>query len=131
MSTPALELEDVYAGYGRIEVLHGISLAVPVGSVFALLGPNGAGKSTTLQICSGKIRPTRGCPLHRVQGCGRFPSRRNRPQPFTRRTIHSAHRQGFGRVGRPQVESRASNPPSWTNSAALKRSTKCRSMPAR
>jgi branched-chain amino acid transport system ATP-binding protein len=58
---PALELKDVYAGYGRIEVLHGISLAVPVGSVFALLGPNGAGKSTTLQICSGKIRPTKGC----------------------------------------------------------------------
>jgi branched-chain amino acid transport system ATP-binding protein len=58
---PALELRDVVAGYGRIEVLHGISLAVPVGSVFALLGPNGAGKSTTLQICSGKIRPTRGC----------------------------------------------------------------------
>ena len=58
---PALELKDIYAGYGRIEVLHGISLAVPVGSVYALLGPNGAGKSTTLQICSGKIRPTRGC----------------------------------------------------------------------
>jgi branched-chain amino acid transport system ATP-binding protein len=57
----ALELRDVVAGYGRIEVLHGVSLAVPVGSVFALLGPNGAGKSTTLQICSGKIRPTRGC----------------------------------------------------------------------
>ena len=58
---PALELKDVYAGYGRIEVLHGVSLAVPVGSVFALLGPNGAGKSTTLQICSGKIRPAKGC----------------------------------------------------------------------
>jgi branched-chain amino acid transport system ATP-binding protein len=58
---PAMELRDVVAGYGRIEVLHGVSLAVPVGSVYALLGPNGAGKSTTLQICSGKIRPTRGC----------------------------------------------------------------------
>ncbi|MDT7570243.1 MAG: branched-chain amino acid transport system ATP-binding protein [Actinomycetota bacterium] len=61
MTDPAIELKDVFAGYGRIEVLHGVSLAVPVGSVFALLGPNGAGKSTTLQICSGKIRPTRGC----------------------------------------------------------------------
>ncbi|MCU1590119.1 MAG: transporter related [Frankiales bacterium] len=60
-SAPALELHDIVAGYGRIEVLHGVSLAVPVGSVFALLGPNGAGKSTTLQICSGKIRPSRGC----------------------------------------------------------------------
>jgi branched-chain amino acid transport system ATP-binding protein len=58
---PALELRDVTAGYGRIEVLHGVSLAVPAGSVYALLGPNGAGKSTTLQVCSGKIRPTYGC----------------------------------------------------------------------
>jgi len=58
---PAIELRDIVAGYGRIEVLHGVSLAVPAGSVFALLGPNGAGKSTTLQICSGKIRPTSGC----------------------------------------------------------------------
>ena len=58
---PALELRDITAGYGRIEVLHGVSLAVPAGSVYALLGPNGAGKSTTLQVCSGKIRPTAGC----------------------------------------------------------------------
>src|SRR6478672_9241574 len=58
---PALELREVTAGYGRIEVLHGVSLAVPAGSVYALLGPNGAGKSTTLQVCSGKIRPTHGC----------------------------------------------------------------------
>jgi branched-chain amino acid transport system ATP-binding protein len=58
---PALELRDVTAGYGRIEVLHGVSLAVPAGSVYALLGPNGAGKSTTLQVCSGKIRPASGC----------------------------------------------------------------------
>ena len=60
---PVLELRDVRAGYGRIEVLHGISLALPPGSVFALLGPNGAGKSTTLQVASGDIRPTSGC-LH-------------------------------------------------------------------
>ena len=58
---PALELRDITAGYGRIEVLHGVSLAVPAGSVYALLGPNGAGKSTSLQVCSGKIRPTGGC----------------------------------------------------------------------
>ena len=58
---PALELRGITAGYGRIEVLHEVSLAVPAGSVYALLGPNGAGKSTTLQVCSGKIRPTAGC----------------------------------------------------------------------
>jgi branched-chain amino acid transport system ATP-binding protein len=59
--TPVLELRDIRAGYGRIEVLHGVSLAVPMGSVYALLGPNGAGKSTTLQVASGDIKPTAGC----------------------------------------------------------------------
>jgi ABC-type branched-subunit amino acid transport system ATPase component len=57
---PALELSDVRAGYGTIEVLHGVSLTVPTGSVFALLGPNGAGKSTTLKVASGQIAPTSG-----------------------------------------------------------------------
>jgi branched-chain amino acid transport system ATP-binding protein len=58
---PALELRGIHAGYGRIEVLHGIDLCVPQGSVYALLGPNGAGKSTTLQVASGHLRPTAGC----------------------------------------------------------------------
>lgn len=58
---PALELRGITAGYGRIEVLHGVDLVVPAGSVFALLGPNGAGKTTALQVCSGKLRPTSGC----------------------------------------------------------------------
>jgi branched-chain amino acid transport system ATP-binding protein len=57
----ALELIDVRGGYGRIQVLHGVSFAVPTGSVFALLGPNGGGKSTTLQVISGNIKPTSGC----------------------------------------------------------------------
>jgi ABC-type branched-subunit amino acid transport system ATPase component len=57
---PALELRDIRAGYGTIEVLHGVSLTVPAGSVFALLGPNGAGKTTTLRVASGEIPPTSG-----------------------------------------------------------------------
>src|SRR5436305_14510378 len=59
--TLAIELIDVRAGYGRIEVLHGVDLAVPTGTVYALLGPNGAGKSTTLQVISGDITPRSGC----------------------------------------------------------------------
>jgi branched-chain amino acid transport system ATP-binding protein len=58
---PALELRDVVAGYGRIEVLHGVSLRVPAGTVFALLGPNGAGKTTTMKIASGHLKATSGC----------------------------------------------------------------------
>ena len=48
------------AAYGRIEVIHGVDLVVPPGSVFALLGPNGAGKSTLLKVISGRMRPTAG-----------------------------------------------------------------------
>jgi len=56
----ALSVSDVRAGYGRIEVLHGITLAVPKGSALALLGPNGAGKSTLLKVVSGQLAPTAG-----------------------------------------------------------------------
>jgi branched-chain amino acid transport system ATP-binding protein len=57
---PALELRGINAGYGTIEVLHGVSLTIPTGSVFALLGPNGAGKSTALKVASGQIAPSSG-----------------------------------------------------------------------
>ena len=56
-----LELKDVRAAYGRIEVLHGVDLVVPEGSVVALLGPNGGGKTTTLKVASGQMVPTAGC----------------------------------------------------------------------
>jgi branched-chain amino acid transport system ATP-binding protein len=57
---PALELSSVHAAYGRIEVLHGVDLLVPRGSVFVLLGPNGAGKSTILKVAGGRMRHTKG-----------------------------------------------------------------------
>lgn len=60
MTTPALELQDVRAGYGRIEILRGVSLEVPAGSVVALLGPNGVGKTTTLRAVSGTLPVTGG-----------------------------------------------------------------------
>ena len=57
---PLLELRGVRAGYGGIEVLHGVDLSVPQGAVVALLGPNGAGKSTTVKVVAGLLRPTAG-----------------------------------------------------------------------
>ena len=57
---PSVSVRGVRASYGRIEVLHGVDLEVPAGSVFALLGPNGAGKSTLLKVMSGRMRPTTG-----------------------------------------------------------------------
>jgi branched-chain amino acid transport system ATP-binding protein len=56
-----VELRGVRVAYGRIEVLHGVDLTLPAGTVLALLGPNGAGKSTTLKVVAGLLPPTRGC----------------------------------------------------------------------
>ncbi|MDO9708979.1 ABC transporter ATP-binding protein [Paracraurococcus lichenis] len=52
---PLLRVQDLHAGYGKVRVLHGISLAVAPGEVLALLGPNGAGKSTFLRALSGLV----------------------------------------------------------------------------
>ena len=60
-ATAALELHDVRAGYGNVEVLHAVDLQVPRGSVVALMGPNGAGKTTLLNVVAGFVRPTGGC----------------------------------------------------------------------
>lgn len=48
-----LQLDNVHAGYGPIEVLKGINLAVAEGEIVAVLGANGAGKSTALMTISG------------------------------------------------------------------------------
>lgn len=57
---PLLELRGVRAAYDKLEVLHGIDITVPGGTLVAILGPNGAGKSTTLKIMSGLKSPTAG-----------------------------------------------------------------------
>jgi branched-chain amino acid transport system ATP-binding protein len=59
-SAPILELRNVRAGYGSIDVLHGVNLTIGRGEVVALLGPNGAGKSTTIKVISGLLRPSSG-----------------------------------------------------------------------
>ena len=51
-----LELRGVRAGYGRIEVLHGIDLTVGEGEILTIVGANGAGKSTLLRAISGVVR---------------------------------------------------------------------------
>ena len=60
MSVPILEVLDLHAAYGRIEVLRGVDLTVPKGAVMALLGPNGAGKSTLVKVVSGQKKATGG-----------------------------------------------------------------------
>ncbi|HEV8687056.1 MAG TPA: ABC transporter ATP-binding protein [Gaiellaceae bacterium] len=53
---PLLELEDVEARYGAVQVLHGVTLAVAEKEVVSVLGANGAGKTTTLRAVSGTVR---------------------------------------------------------------------------
>ena len=55
-----LEIQNLHAAYGKVEVLHGISLAVPKGKVVTLIGSNGAGKTTTMRAISGMIKPASG-----------------------------------------------------------------------
>jgi ABC-type branched-subunit amino acid transport system ATPase component len=50
-----LELRDIQAGYGSIQILHGVSLHVNAGEVVSVIGPNGAGKSTTFKVIMGFI----------------------------------------------------------------------------
>ncbi|MDH3740744.1 MAG: ABC transporter ATP-binding protein [Hyphomicrobiales bacterium] len=52
-----LEVRDMIAGYGQVEVLHGVSLDIKSGEIVALLGSNGAGKSTFNNNISGIYRP--------------------------------------------------------------------------
>ncbi len=52
---PVLEVTGLRAGYGPIEVLHGLDLAVAAKEIVVVLGANGAGKTTTLRAISGTI----------------------------------------------------------------------------
>jgi branched-chain amino acid transport system ATP-binding protein len=57
---PLLDVQGLEAGYGKIAVLHGVSLRIAAGEVVALLGPNGAGKTTLLRAMSGLLPVTAG-----------------------------------------------------------------------
>lgn len=93
-STPVLRVDEVRAGYGKSEVLRGISLTVKEGEIVALIGLNGAGKSTLLKVIAGLLAVASGkvtfrardithVPVHRrtqagigyiIQGGAVFPS---------------------------------------------------------
>ena len=54
-ATPLLQVDGLHAGYGKAEVLRGLSLAAPAGQVVTVIGPNGAGKSTLLGALMGLL----------------------------------------------------------------------------
>jgi len=55
-----LAIDGLVSGYGKMEILHGVSLSVRIGEIIALIGPNGAGKSTVLKASTGLLRVTSG-----------------------------------------------------------------------
>lgn len=55
-----LEVTNVRAGYGPVDVLHGIDMTIPTGEITSVVGPNGAGKTTLARVISGLLRPTSG-----------------------------------------------------------------------
>jgi branched-chain amino acid transport system ATP-binding protein len=55
-----LSIQNLHAAYGKVEVLHGISLEVPKGKLVTLIGSNGAGKTTTMRAISGMVKPRSG-----------------------------------------------------------------------
>jgi branched-chain amino acid transport system ATP-binding protein len=77
----ALEVKDLVVGYGRLQVVRGVSMLVPPCTVVALIGGNGAGTSTVLNAIAGLVRPQSGqvvfngtdltgWPAHRVARAG-------------------------------------------------------------
>jgi branched-chain amino acid transport system ATP-binding protein len=55
-----LKISELKAGYGPIQILHGINLGVATGKIVTVLGGNGTGKSTLLKVISGLVKPTNG-----------------------------------------------------------------------
>lgn len=53
MSTPVLQVKNLYKHYGGKQAVAGLDLTVHAGEIVAVLGPNGAGKTTTVEICEG------------------------------------------------------------------------------
>ncbi len=60
MSTPLLSAYRITAGYGNLDILHEVSLAVSVGEIVSVIGPNGAGKSTAFKAIVGFLQPKSG-----------------------------------------------------------------------
>src|SRR3970040_2314792 len=55
-----LKADGIHAGYGKLEILHGVSLEIWPGSIVSVIGPNGAGKSTAFKAIVGLVPPKSG-----------------------------------------------------------------------
>jgi branched-chain amino acid transport system ATP-binding protein len=73
---PLLKIDDLRAGYGNLEILHGVSLAVEAGELVSLIGANGAGKTTLLRAISGTARLMSGSIVLQERSLTALPSHR-------------------------------------------------------
>lgn len=94
-TSPLLEVRDLRASWGRLEVLRGISFSVAEGEVLSLLGPNGSGKTTLLRNLAGFETPTSGSVVLDGRDLARVPPHRRsigllaqEPALFVRRTVY-------------------------------------------
>lgn len=55
-----IEIKNLYAGYGKKEILKNINLSFEKGEIVSIIGPNGSGKSTLVQCCAGILKPSAG-----------------------------------------------------------------------
>ncbi len=60
MAEPAIKIEGLHFSYGRKQVLKGVNLEVPKGSIFGFIGRNGTGKTTTIKTLLGLQKPRSG-----------------------------------------------------------------------
>lgn len=76
MTTPVLQVDGLHVAYGKVEALHGPSIAVGAGQIVTVIGPNGAGKSTMLNAIAGALganASTAGAVLLRGVDVGAYP----------------------------------------------------------
>src|SRR5579863_6464979 len=82
MSDALLEVENLEAGYGEVQVLWGLSLKARRGELTAIVGANGAGKTTTLRAVAGTIDPWRGRVLFEDQDVTHLPTHQKAERGF-------------------------------------------------
>jgi ABC-type branched-subunit amino acid transport system ATPase component len=75
-SSSMLQVNEIFAGYGKREVLRGVSLHVNQGEIVTLIGPNGAGKSTLLKVIAGLLTPHSGNVVFRGKDVTQLPAHR-------------------------------------------------------
>src|SRR5680860_1353726 len=71
---PVLDIQGVTSGYGELQILWGLDLAVEEGKLTALVGSNGAGKTTLLRTVMGQIPPWKGIVTFHGEDVSRLPA---------------------------------------------------------